>query len=173
MSSQPEYWQRGPVEEVPALLQPVAHTLLQAREEVKEALNNFPEKDLWKKPGGAASVGFHLQHLAGILDRLFTYAKGNQLNATQLEYLSKEGKEKSSIHPEELISNFSEQVDKALDQLRRTNENSLLERREVGRRRIPSNVLGLLFHAAEHTQRHVGQLIVTVKVVRVNDNNSD
>jgi hypothetical protein len=27
-------------------------------------------------------------------------------------------------------------------------------------------VLGLLFHAAEHTSRHVGQLITTLKVVR-------
>ena len=166
MSSQPEFWQRGPVEGIPALLQPVAHALLQAREEVRETLENFPEKELWSKPGGAASTAFHLQHLTGVLDRLFTYATANQLNDSQLEYLSKESKQDDNIIAATLIDNFNVQVDKAMDQLRRTDENSLLERREVGRKKIPSNVLGLLFHAAEHTQRHVGQLIVTVKVVR-------
>ena len=165
MPTQPEYWQRGPVEGIPALLQPVAHALLQAREEVKEALGNFPEKELWSRPGGAASAAFHLQHLTGVLDRLFTYASANQLSNAQLEYLSAEGKENETISIPVLIDNFNKQVNKSIDQLRRTNENSLLEKREVGRKKIPSNVLGLLFHAAEHTQRHVGQLIVTVKVI--------
>lgn len=169
MASQPEFWLRGPVEGITALLQPVAHSLLQAREEVIEALGHFPEEKLWKKPGGAASVAFHLQHLAGVLDRLFTYANGHQLNDKQLEYLSVEGEENSNIHLAGLMDHFSMQVDAALTQLRNTNENSLLERREVGRKKIPSNVLGLLFHAAEHTQRHVGQLIVTAKVVQAEE----
>src|SRR4051812_43654212 len=166
MLSQPEHWLRGPVEGIPALLQPVAHALLQAREEVKEAVDDFPEKELWTKPGGAASVAFHLQHLAGVLDRLFTYANARQLNPQQLEYLAAEGKENSNTRLAALIISFSEQVDKALDQLRHTTEDSLLNKREVGRKKMPSNVLGLLFHAAEHTQRHVGQLIVTQRVVR-------
>jgi len=41
-----------------------------------------------------------------------------------------------------------------------------LEARGIGRKRIPTNVLGLLFHAAEHTQRHTGQLYVTVKMLK-------
>jgi uncharacterized damage-inducible protein DinB len=38
--------------------------------------------------------------------------------------------------------------------------------RFVGRAKLPSTVLGLLVHAAEHTMRHTGQLLVTVQVLR-------
>lgn len=82
--SLPEQWLRGPVPGVPPLLQPVAHALLQARDEVTTGLHDFDEAWLWKKPGGAASVGFHLQHLSGVLDRLFTYANGQPLSPEQL-----------------------------------------------------------------------------------------
>ena len=70
-----------------------------------------------------------------------------------------------TIQVSELLENFNQQVDIALKQLQNTREDSLLEFRGVGRKQIPSNVLGLLFHAAEHTQRHTGQLLVTVKVL--------
>jgi hypothetical protein len=43
---------------------------------------------------------------------------------------------------------------------------ALLEERAVGRARLPATVLGLLFHGAEHTTRHVGQLVTTLKMVR-------
>jgi uncharacterized damage-inducible protein DinB len=162
---QPEYWLSGPVEGIPALLQPVAHALLQAKREVNDALENFPKTALWQKPAGAASVAFHLQHLAGVLDRLFTYANNEQLSQQQLNYLAEEGKEKPESDTAELLNIFNEQVNKALAQLHNTSEDSLLEKRGVGRKQIPSNVLGLLFHAAEHTQRHTGQLLVTAKVV--------
>jgi len=161
-----EYWLSGPVENIPSLLQPVAHALLQAREEVRESVKDFPQSLLWHKPGDAASVGFHLQHLTGVLDRLFTYARGEHLNHQQLEYLKAEGMENENIQISELLENFNRQVDIALKQLQYTKENSLLEFRGVGRKRIPSNVIGLLFHAAEHTQRHTGQLLVTVKVLK-------
>lgn len=161
----PEYWLRGPVESIPSLLQPVAHALLQARDEVQESIKIFPDNKLWEKPGGAASVAFHLQHMTGVLDRLFTYAKGEQLSEQQLVYLSFEGKENKMVSISDLFEKFSVQVDKAIDQLRRTDEKKLLETRGVGRKQIPSTVLGLLFHAAEHTQRHNGQLLVTVKVL--------
>ncbi|MBS1607545.1 MAG: DinB family protein [Bacteroidetes bacterium] len=168
---QPEFWLRGPVENIPSLLQPVAHTLLQAREEVKESTKDFPDNKLWEKPGGAASVAFHLQHMAGVLDRLFTYAKGEQLNDQQLDYLLSEGKENRSISTKELFEKFSLQVDKAIEQLRQTDENTLLEVRGVGRKQIPATVAGLLFHAAEHTQRHNGQMMVTIKVLLANLHN--
>ncbi|MES1223526.1 MAG: DinB family protein [Bacteroidota bacterium] len=162
---QPEFWLRGPVDDIQPLLQPVAHALLQARAEVNIALQNFPENLLWQKPGGAASVGFHLQHVTGVLDRLFSYANEKQLDQKQLNYLQSEGKENADIRLTNLLTNFSEQVDKALHQLKNTPENTLLDKRGVGRKLIPSNVLGLLFHAAEHTQRHTGQLLVTAKVL--------
>jgi len=164
-----EYWLSGPVENIPSLLQPVAHALLQAREEVRESVKDFPQSLLWHKPAGAASVGFHLQHLTGVLDRLFTYARGEHLNHQQLEYLKAEGMENESIQISDLLENFNQQVDIALKQLQNTRENSLLEFRGVGRKRIPSNVIGLLFHTAEHTQRHTGQLLVTVKVLTRNE----
>lgn len=161
-----EVWLRGPIPEVPALLQPVAHALLQAREEVAALLNNFPENLLWEQPGNVASPGFHLQHLTGVLDRLFTYARWETLTPNQLTYLATEG------HPAEpkptlpaLIQRFNQQVDYAIEQLKATDESTLIQARGVGRAQIPSTVVGLLFHAAEHTQRHVGQLLVTIKVL--------
>ncbi len=162
-----EVWLRGPVANIPALLQPVAHALLQAREEVNEMLAGFPESHLWDKPAGAASAGFHLQHLKGVLDRLFTYAKNKPLDEIQLHYLSIEGNQaenNSSIH--QLLQSFNEQVDKALEELKIIKEQTLLEERRVGRAQLPSTVLGLLIHSAEHTMRHVGQLLVTVKVIK-------
>jgi uncharacterized damage-inducible protein DinB len=161
-----EVWQRGPVEHVPALLQPVAHALLQAREELAGIVINFPDLYLWQKPAGVASVGFHLQHLSGVLDRLFTYARGEALNEHQLNALSEEGKPTEGKKTlAELVRLFDIQVDHAIRQLASTNEQTLTEPRMVGRARIPSTVIGLLFHAAEHTMRHIGQLHVTVRVI--------
>ena len=150
--------------DVPALLQPVAHALLQAREEVSAVMAGFKEESLWERPGGVASVGFHLQHLSGVLDRLFTYARGESLSQEQARVLAAEGTPDEGIHSETLIQAFHRQVDRALEQLRKTPEASLTEQRSVGRAKLPSTVLGLLVHAAEHTQRHVGQLLVTVRV---------
>lgn len=163
-----EYWLRGPVEAVPFFLQPVAHALLQAREEIKTALIDFPEEKLWDTPAGVASVAFHLQHLSGVLDRLFTYAKGGQLNGDQLLYLAAEGKRNDAIHISSLLQHFNVQVDTAITQLINTPVTLLTEIRGVGRQQIPSTTLGLLFHAAEHTMRHTGQLLVTAAILRLN-----
>jgi uncharacterized damage-inducible protein DinB len=160
-----EVWQRGPVENIPALLQPVAHALLQAREEVSELMEDFPETELWRKPADVASVGFHLQHLTGVLDRLFTYARKQPLDEVQLKSLAAEGKP-ADVKVALLVAMFSSQVDKALQQLATTEERTLSEARGVGRAQIPSTVIGLLVHSAEHTMRHVGQLLVTVKMIQ-------
>ena len=162
-----EVWLRGPVANIPALLQPVAHTLLQAREEVDALMIDFPEIFLWVKPGGMASPAFHLQHLKGILDRLFTYARGEALNAAQLDYLTMEGKEPDhECSVNSLVQRFNQQVDIAIEQLNNTDEATLTEVRGVGRAHVPSTVIGLLFHAAEHTMRHTGQLLVTAKLLK-------
>lgn len=161
----PEVWLRGPVDHVTALLQPVAHALLQAREELNETLRNFPAELLWETPAEAASVGFHLQHLRGVLDRLFTYARGQSLNEEQLAALKAEGIPCSAT-PFDLEEAFNRQVDSALKYLQLVKEDQITEYRAVGRAKLPSTVAGLLFHAAEHTMRHLGQLIVTVKVVK-------
>jgi hypothetical protein len=158
-----EFWMRGPVEGITPLLQPLAHALLQAREEVSGLLVGFPEEKLWLKPQGMASVGFYLQHLRGVLDRLFTYARNEQLDEEKLAQLRAEGVP-STQSVAALVAAFSTQVDFALEQLKNTEADALLLPRGIGRKQIPSNVLGLLFHAAEHTMRHTGQLLVTVKM---------
>lgn len=163
-----EFWLRGPVPGIPALMQPIAHALLQAREEVNTLMAAFPDILLWERPGGVASPGFHLQHLAGVLDRLLTYARAETLDHDQLKDLTAEGtptEGQSTVA--ELLNRFNIMVDKSLEQISQTPESSLTEARHVGRTRLPSTVGGLLFHAAEHTQRHNGQLLVTVRVLTV------
>src|SRR6185436_17959485 len=117
--SPPEAWLRGPVPGIPALLQPVAHALLQCREELTATLDGLTPQQIWERGDAAA-----------------------------------------------LVAAFDAAVERALAQLRETDETRLTEPREVGRARLPSTVLGLLFHAAEHTQRHIGQLVTTSMIVR-------
>ncbi|KAA3438364.1 DinB family protein [Rufibacter hautae] len=162
----PEVWLRGPLPDVPAPLQPVAHALLQAREEVQRYLAGFPDHLLWEIPAGVASVGFHLQHLAGVLDRLCTYARGETLSEAALAYLKSEGTPPpNGTTTEDLRLIFDKQVENTLQQLKQTGPETLTQFRGVGRAQLPSTVGGLLFHAAEHTQRHVGQLLVTTRIL--------
>lgn len=162
----PEVWLRGPLVGVPALLQPVAHALLQASEEINELMAGFPEALLWEKPAGLASPGFHLQHLAGVLNRLFTYARGGQLNQEQLKALKAEGIPLGGeFTVTTLVVAFNGQIDGCIAQLKNADEATLTESRGVGRAQLPSTVIGLYAHAAEHTMRHTGQLLVTVKVL--------
>jgi hypothetical protein len=162
----PEVWLRGPVPDLSPFLQPVAHALLQAVEDVRRAVDPLSAAHLWARPGGAPSVGFHVRHASGSLDRLFTYARGEALSKEQLAFLTSEAE--PGFPPLEaavLVLDFERQVDRALAQLRATPESTLLEPRGVGRLQLPSTVLGLLVHTAEHTQRHVGQIITTAKIV--------
>ena len=162
--SDPEVWLRGPVAGCAPALMPVAHALLQAREDVERVAAGCSTDELWQRPGGAASAGYHLEHLAGSLDRLLTYARGEPLDDAQRAALTAEG---SSAEPASVLVPFVlAQIDRALEQVRRTPAESLGDARRVGRAGLPSTVLGLLFHAAEHTTRHAGQLITTLKIVR-------
>jgi len=162
--TQPEVWLRGALPDYIDELQPVAHSLLQVREEI-EGVTSLTAAQLWARPGGAASVGFHLRHLAGSLDRLMTYARGKPLNVAQYEYLAGEEHERAET-ADALVRHAQAAIDRALEQVRGTPLCTLDESREVGRDRLPSTVLGLLFHAAEHAQRHSAQIITTAKVVR-------
>lgn len=161
----PEAWLRGPLPGVPSLLQPAAHALLQAVEEIKAATQDFPGDKLWERPYGVASAGFHLLHIAGVLDRLGTYAKGTALSDEQLHYLARETEDGPQT-VQELRTAVEAQVERMLAQLKATQEQALTEPRTVGRKALPSTVQGLLFHAAEHTMRHLGQLLVTVTVLK-------
>ncbi|HET7456121.1 MAG TPA: DinB family protein [Gemmatimonadaceae bacterium] len=163
----PEVWLRGPVAGVHPLLQPAAHALLQAAEECQRAGASLSAAELWSAPGGAAPAGFHLRHIAGVIDRLLTYARGEPLDGRQLAALAREGQ--PGDPPAEasvLLADVEAAVAVALGVLRATTPESLGEPRAVGRAGLPSTVHGLLFHLAEHAQRHAGQLVTTVKVVR-------
>ncbi|MFD2287405.1 DUF664 domain-containing protein [Pedobacter petrophilus] len=169
MTQKTEVWQRGALPEIPPLLQPVAHALLQAREELNEYLYEFPEELLWVRPAGMASTGFHLQHLSGVLDRVFTYARAEGLSEFQFSQLYEEGKDTAGqLSVAGLLNRFNIQVDHAIEQIKLTEASTLTEYRGIGRAGLPSTVIGLLFHAAEHTMRHLGQLMVTVAVVKNN-----
>ncbi|OKS87386.1 DinB family protein [Mucilaginibacter polytrichastri] len=162
----PEVWLRGPLDDITELLQPVAHALMQASEEIETLMQNFPEELLWKRVAGMASPAFHLQHMAGVLDRLFTYANNKQLSPAQLEYLAEEGKFEESVTSGQLVNTFALAVQLSLRQLSRIDESILTQYRGVGRKNLPSTVMGLLVHVAEHTMRHTGQLLVTVTVLK-------
>ena len=161
----PEVWLRGPLHGISPYLQPIAHALLQAKEEVKEMMSDFSESKLWEQPGGVASPAFHLQHLPGVLNRLFTYANGQGLSVEQLEFLKAEGIKDDNLTLQTLLERFEKQIEHCIKQLQETDESTLTDFRAVGRAKLPSTVLGLLTHGAEHTMRHVGQLLVTTKII--------
>lgn len=165
-----EVWQRGPLQEMPDLLQPIAHTLLQAEEELDEMMNNFSDDLLWQSPANVASPAFHLQHLSGVLDRVFTYARNEPLTDFQLAQLHDEDiAPQQNVSVQSLLERFKRQIKTAIIQLQNTDEDTLKEYRGVGRKQLPSTVIGLLVHAAEHTMRHVGQLSVTVKILKASN----
>ena len=161
-----EAWQRGPVPGFPPLLMPAVHALIQAQEDLQRLVANVPPQHVWQRPGGAASIAFHVSHTGGALDRLLTYARGDALSDAQRAYARAEGKPGDPpASLAELVAAVNRTVEQAFDQLRSTPADSLLEERKVGRAGLPSNVLGLVFHAAEHATRHVGQAITTAKIL--------
>lgn len=164
---QPEVWLRGPVEGYPAELQPVVHSLMQSLEDVETALAPLAVDEIWATPGGAASIGFHARHIAGALDRLYSYARGQALSEPQIVYMKAEGDPGDPpADAAELVALVRSGINAALGQVRGTPVSDLAQPRTVGRKQMPTTVLGLLFHGAEHSLRHAGQIITTSKVVR-------
>ena len=161
-----EWWQRGPIEGVPAVLQPVAHILLQVRESVGELVAGLTEEEWNRRPGGVASAAFHVRHMAGVIDRLFTYARGHALSAEQLAAIKLEGSPLAAADVAGVLDALSKQVDAAVAELKTIDVTTLGDFRGVGRAQLPSTVIGCLVHGAEHAMRHVGQLSVTVRVNR-------
>lgn len=164
----PEAWLRGPIAGMPDPVMPAGHAFVQTAEEVTDLATSLTHDELWQRPGGIASAGFHLKHLVGATDRLLTYARGESLTPAQIAALKAE--KDPGTPPEtaaDLVAAVQQAIASALDQLRRTPVESLADKRTVGRAALPTTVLGLLFHAAEHAQRHAGQLTTTVKILRV------
>jgi hypothetical protein len=141
--------------------------LLQCREEIAAVAGSLTRDELWARPAGIASCGFHLRHIVGSLDRLLTYARGEQLERAQLAALRAEGE--PGDPPAEattLVAGAESAIDAAVAVLRGTRLDDVFAPRIVGRAALPSTVFGLLFHCAEHTHRHTGQLVTTAKLVR-------
>ncbi len=161
-----EWWQRGPVEGVPAVLQPVAHILLQVRESVGEMVDGLTDAEWNRRPGGVASAAFHVRHITGVIDRLFTYARGQALSAEQLAAIPLEGRPLVAADVAGELEALSTRVDAAIAELRAIDVATLGDFRGVGRKQLPSTVIGCLVHGAEHAMRHVGQLSVTIRVSR-------
>ena len=163
----PEPWLRGPIPGIAALLQPAAHAFVMSLEDCDTAAAELTVDELWTSPGGAASVGYHLRHLAGSTDRLLTYARGSSLSEAQRAVLAAEA---ANTRPRptaaQLLDAWRAGVGAALTQLGATPESALTEARAIGRAQLPSTLLGVLFHAAEHASRHTGQVVTTARVVR-------
>lgn len=161
-----EAWLRGPVEGVPDALMPAAHSLLGALEDMEAAASALTVEQLWAKPGGAASVGFHIRHVGGSIERLLTYARDASLTPRQLAAISLEGEPGERPRTAtELLAALRVSVIDALNDYRSTRPETLLEARRVGRAGLPSTVQGLLFHAADHARRHAGQVVATARIV--------
>ncbi len=172
-----EAWLSGPIPGVDPQLLPAAHALVQARTDILAAASSLGAVQLWARPGGAASVAFHLCHVEGSIDRLLTYARGEQLDDAQRTALKMErvigeftwNAERPQATPRshaELLHGVTTGIEAALTTLAETEASTLQTPRLVGRAGVPSTVFGLLFHVAEHTQRHTGQIITTAKIVR-------
>ena len=161
-----EWWQRGPVDGVPALLQPVAHILLQVGESVDDLVAGLTVSQWNARPAGAASAAFHVRHMTGVIDRLFAYARGDTLSDAQFAWLRAEGNELADDEATAIVSALHARIHSAVDELKTTDVATLGDYRAVGRAKLPSTVIGCLVHGAEHAMRHVGQLSVTARVAR-------
>ena len=166
MTSDTEWWQRGPVHGVPSVLQPVAHILLQIGESIDEMVTGLTEAQWNARPAGVASIAFHVRHITGVIDRLFSYARGSSLTEAQFVALRAEREVLTEAEVPAVLQQLCARIDDAVAELRTIDPAILGNWRGVGRTQLPSTVIGCLVHAAEHGMRHVGQLSVTVRVVR-------
>jgi uncharacterized damage-inducible protein DinB len=164
MDMLPEPWLRGRAAGVDPLVAPILFAFQQAREDLAAYTDGLTTDQIWAAPFGLGSVGFHIRHIAGSTERLTAYLERNQLSANQLAALEREKQPGASR--ESLLAELDAAFRKTEAVVRALDVATLAEPREVGRKRLPTTVTGLLTHIAEHTQRHVGQAICAAKVVR-------
>jgi uncharacterized damage-inducible protein DinB len=160
----PEAWLRGPIEGVPPHLMPVFHSFAMVREDLARYTEGLTTEDVWRRTGTLPSLGFHLRHIARSVDRLVTYLCGEQLSEAQTAALKQESDPGATLA--ELLADIDAKLHDAERKIRAIDAAMLQEPRYIGKKRLPSTVLGLLVHVAEHTQRHLGQAITTAKLAR-------
>lgn len=161
-----EAWLNGKLEGYAPVLMPAAHALVQSIVDLRKFAADLTDEELRVRPNGAPSAAFHLRHIAGSVDRLLTYSRGEELNETQFDFLKQETAEHSDSNAAELTQKAIDEINCALEALKNADLNDLFAERSVGRQRLPTTVFGLLFHIAEHTARHVGQLVTTAQIVK-------
>jgi uncharacterized damage-inducible protein DinB len=157
----PEAWLRGPIEGVDPLVAPVLFTFQQAHEDLSRYSASFTTAQLWARPHGFGSVGFHIRHIAGSTERLMSYLEERRLTPEQLADL--ESEHDPGMDRDRLLAYLERSLREAETIVRRIDPATLSAPRFVGRKRLPTTVIGLLTHIAEHTQRHIGQAISAAK----------
>lgn len=167
VAPQPEPWLRGTYPELPAVLRAILHAFELSREDVVRWTDGLAEAELHASPYGLSPIAFHMRHIARSLDRLLTYAEGNQLNSEQITAMKTELD--PGISREELLAEFHEGLERSAARVRAFASVDLEQPRGVGKKQLPTSVGGLLVHLADHTQRHTGQIVTTAKVLRAAD----
>jgi uncharacterized damage-inducible protein DinB len=162
-SDLPEPWLRGTLTDVPSVHRAVLHALELAREDLERWCDGLTDEELHSRPGEIAPVAFHLRHIARSIDRLLTYAEGRSLSAEQLSAMKSEMEPTGSRN--ELMAELVVALAKSGKRIRAFSQKQLEEERYVGKKQLPTSVGGLLVHVADHTQRHVGQAIITAKII--------
>jgi len=155
----PEPWLRGVRLDIDPILEPILFALQQVRED----LSAITVEDVWRPIPGIPALGFQLTHIAGSLDRLTTYLEDCELTEAQFAYLRAEGSPGSSR--DELMKQVEQALSRTENTIRAISPATYADPRYVGRKRIPTTVIGLLIHIAEHTQRHCGQAITTSRIL--------
>ena len=158
-----EPWLRGTLSDVPAVPRAILHALELAKEDLHRWCGSLSDAELNARPAGLAPMAFHIRHIARSLDRLLTYAEGNQLSANQIAMMKTEFG--TSAQREDLFAELDAALGKSVERIGAFDLARLNEPREVGQEKLPTTLGGLLVHLADHTQRYVGQAITTSKIV--------
>ena len=159
-----EPWLRGPLKAVDPLVAPTLYAYAQAREDLAHWTEGLSDAQIWARPHGLAPLGFQLRHIAGSVERLTAYLQGLPLTYQQVEAIQHEMDPGASR--EDLLRAVNDSLDRSESVIRALDSAALREKREVGRQKLPTTVVGLIVHLAEHTQRHVGEAIITAKLAR-------
>jgi hypothetical protein len=165
MTELPEPWLRGPIPGVDTLVAPILYCFQQAREDLARHTEGLTTAQIWARPHGFGPVGFHLRHIAGSVERLMTYVEGRQLSPEQFAAIDRQMDPGASL--DELLADLDRSLSRAGEIVRAIDSATLTEPRAVGRKQLPTTLIGLLTHIAEHTQRHVGEAISAAKLARV------
>lgn len=159
-----EPWLAGPIPNLDTLLAPLFYSFEQTRQELDQHTAGLTPEHLWERPHGLTPIGFHIRHIGGTADRLLTYIQGRMLSDQQLAAL------KAELDPgasrDDLLNAMRQQLAVCEDYVRTIDPATLRDPRGVGRKQLPTTVHGLIVHLCEHTFRHLGQAITTIKLIK-------